>query len=174
MSALPSPSTLPAGGPAWAAPLRARWAGMAPRERLAVGAALWAVAIFLLWSLAVAPALKTLREAPLRQQQLDAQLDEMRSLAAEAQALRDTPRVSPAQSEMALRAAVQRMGERARLQIQGDRATVTLQGLPGSEFIALLAEVRAGARARPEQAQLVRTGDGAYNGSIVLVLATGL
>lgn len=171
MSAVPAG---PSAGPAWAAPLRARWLQFAPRERLALSVMGWAVGVFVAWMMLISPALKTLREAPAKQLAADAQLDEMRRLADEARGLGQQPRLPPAQAEAALNAAVKRLGDKARLQMQGDRATVTLQGIPGAEFTAFLAEIRAGARARPLQAQLVRDAAQGYNGTLVLALAVGL
>lgn len=171
MSAVPA---TPAAGPAWAAPLRARWLQFAPRERLALSVMAWAFGIVLGWMLLISPALKTLREAPAKQLVVDAQFDEMRRLADEARGLGQQPRLPPAQAVAALNAAVKRLGDKARLQMEGDRATVTLQGIPGSELTAFLAEIRAGARARPLEAKLLRNAAQGYDGTLVLALAVGL
>ena len=77
--------------------LKARWALLAPREKLLVAAAAALVAVALLWWVAVAPALGTLRAAPARHAALDAQLQRMQSLQAEAQ--RAPSRVSCVHSE---------------------------------------------------------------------------
>ncbi|WP_374594808.1 type II secretion system protein GspM [Aquabacterium sp.] len=170
----PSFASLGAAPPAWWAPLLARWARMAPRERLALMAAALAIGLFVAWAVAVRPALRTLAEAPVELQRLDDQLDAMRVLAGEAQSLRQAPPVLAAQAETALRAATERLGEGARVDLQGDRATVNFKGVTGEAFVAWLAEVRAGARARPLQAQLMRDAAGVtYAGTVVLTLGHG-
>src|SRR5659263_672632 len=57
---------------------------MAPRERWLMGSALSVVVLTVFWWVGVAPALDTLRNAESRHRSLDAQLQTMRALAAEA------------------------------------------------------------------------------------------
>lgn len=146
----------PLDGPAWLQPLRARWLALAPRERRLVAIAAWAVGAVLLWLIAVAPALRTLATAPTERARLDAQLDDMRTLAGEAQALRAAPQIGPAQADAALRAATERLGPTARLEPQADRMVLRFSGVSGPAFAAWLTEVRAGARARVLQAELLQ------------------
>jgi general secretion pathway protein M len=68
--------------------LQAAWERLAPRERRAMLLAAAVVGLALLWGLGVAPALATLRQAPERHRLVDAQLDQMRRLAATAEGLR--------------------------------------------------------------------------------------
>lgn len=178
MNAVPAqPPVTDAGGPAWLAPLRARWQTLAPREQRMVAIAAWAVGAVLLWLIAVAPALRTLSSAPQERARLESQLDEMRTLAAEAAALRAAPQIGPAQADAALRAATERLGATARLEPQADRTILRFSGVSGPAFAAWLTEVRAGARARVLQAELLRDApaDGAaatvtYTGTVALVL----
>jgi general secretion pathway protein M len=155
------------------APLRARaaaaWQGLAPRERRLVALAAGVVGVALLWALAVQPAWRTLARAPAEIDRLDAQLQTMRALAAEAQALRDTPPVPPEQAQAALQAATARLGEQAQLAPAGDRIVVRFNGVAPSALREWLAEARAGARARPVAAALQRSGEG-FSGSVELVL----
>ena len=62
---------------AWRAPLVARWRALTERERNAASIAGAAVVLLLLWWLALQPALRTLREAPVQIDRLDAQLQRM-------------------------------------------------------------------------------------------------
>ncbi|MBI5334022.1 MAG: type II secretion system protein M [Burkholderiales bacterium] len=155
MTAAPQASP-PYDGPAWLQPLHARWQTLAPRERRMVTLAAWAVGAVLLWLIAVAPALRTLAAAPTERARLDAQLDEMRTLAGEAAALRAAPQIAPAQADAALRAATERLGPTARLEPQADRMVLRFSGVSGPAFAAWLTEVRAGARARVLQAELLQ------------------
>lgn len=151
------------------APLQQRWQALAPRERLGATLGLALLLVFAVWSLAVQPALRTLRTAPAQQAALDAQLAGMQRLAAEAAELRALPPVDPAQADAALQSATQRLGAAARLQRSGERLSVTFTSIEPAAMMAWLAEVRAAARVRVVEAQLGRTGNG-YSGSLVLTL----
>lgn len=146
------------------------WAALAPREKLGVQLALVALGVLLVWWVGVAPALRTLRTTPAVQAGLDAQLERMRNLAAEAQALRQQPPLPPAQADAALRAATERLGNKARLTPGPDRSTVTLTGLEGGLLLGWLADVRSAAHARVVEAQLTREGNG-FSGTVVLAPA---
>lgn len=144
------------------AALRARWQALAPREQTLVLAASAVVAFALLWWLAVAPALTTLRTAPARHAALDSQLQTMLALQAEAQQLQAAPRASSGDVVGALRTALtQRMGNTAQLNVVGDRATVTLKGAPADALAQWLAQARSNARAVPVEARLARSGNSA-------------
>ena len=52
------------------------WQTRAPRERLAIAAMAAAVAVLLVWLIAVQPALRTLRETPAELDRLDGQLQQ--------------------------------------------------------------------------------------------------
>ena len=153
----------------WREMLRARWRALAPRERRLLSVLGVLVGLLLLWLVLVQPALRTLREAPVEIDRLEAQLQRMQRLAAEARELSGTAPVAPAQSLEALRSAAQRLGDRAKLTVAGERATVTLTGVEGQQLRDFLAEVRSGARARPVEVQLTRAGQG-FSGSMVLAL----
>lgn len=159
------------------APLREaaalRWGALAARERIGLALAGGALALLLLWSLAIRPAWQVLREAPAQRAALEAQLARMRSLATEARELRAQPPVTPEQSGAALEAATARLGEKARLNRVGDQATVTLTALEPLALLDWLGEVRGAARARVVEAQLTRSGSG-YSGSVVLALPRAL
>lgn len=149
------------------APLQARWRSLARREQVLVGVAAAVVALVLVWLVAVQPAWRTLARAPAEIDTLDAQLQAMQRLAAEAQELRAAPPVTPDQAAAALKAATARLGEKARLTLQGERAVLTLNGVGTGALRDWLAEARAGARARPLEANLTRASQG-YNGALVV------
>jgi general secretion pathway protein M len=139
-------------------PLRARWQALAPREQTLVLAAAGLVGLALLWWVALAPALATLRTSPARHAELDAQLHRMQSLGAEAQQLQSAPRTARGDAAGALRTALtQRLGNTAQLNMVGDRATVTLKGAPADGLAQWLAQARSNARAAPVEARLTRS-----------------
>ena len=140
------------------APLRTHWQALAPREQTLVLAAGGLIALALLWWLAVAPALATLRTAPARHAQLDAQLQHMHRLRAEAQQLQSAPNPARGDTVGALRTTLaQRLGNTAQLNVVGDRATVTLKGAPAGALGQWLAQARSNARAAPIEARLARS-----------------
>lgn len=169
-AAVPRPaSALPWSG--WRGQWRSRWAAFSARDRRLLLLASFVLGAFVLWSAALQPALRTLREAPAQRDALDLQLQQMRALASEVQQLRAAPALSAEQSAAALRAASERLGPKARLSLQGERAVLTLSGVGSDALRDWLTEVRAGARARPVEAQLSRGAQG-FSGSIVLAIAT--
>lgn len=145
------------------------WRGRTPRERQYVVLVAVVLGAYLFWSLLVAPALRTVREAPAELDRLEAQYQQMQRTAAESGTLRAAPRVGPIQAAQALKAATDRLGDKARLQQQGDRATLTLTGISPEALRAWLGEARSGARARPVDAQLQRGALG-YTGTLVVSL----
>lgn len=163
--------TLPPAVAAWQAPLRARWQALAPRERVMVSVAAGVVAFFVVWMLLVAPAWHTVRETPKEIDALDLQLQQMQGMAAEARELHDVAPMSADQSGQALQAATQRLGTHARVTMQGDRAVVNLSGVTTRQLGEWLNDVRAGARARPLEAQLSRGPQG-YSGTVVVGLGS--
>lgn len=146
-----------------------QWDALPLRQRMLASTAAGVIGLAVLWSLAVQPALTTLKTAPREIAQVDADLQQMQRFAAEARELRAAPPLSGAQSVAALRAATERLGNTAKLTLVGDRATVTLTGADAATVTSWLSEVRAGARARVIEAQLSRSGTG-YTGSIVLAV----
>lgn len=149
------------------APLRQRWLAMSERERRIAGVVIALVLVVALWLLAVAPALKTVRTAPQRLEELDAQLQQMQRLAGETAQLRALPPVGSLQSQAALKAATDVLGPAGRLQLGGDRATVTFTNGTGTQLRDWLAEVRSTARVRPVEANLTRGAQG-YSGTVIV------
>jgi len=148
---------------------RIAWQARTPRERQSIVVVVCVVLAFVIWSVLVEPALRTVREAPDQLDQLEAQYQQMQRVAAESAGLRGATRVSTADAALALRAATERLGEHGRLNLQGDRATLTLNGVGPQELRAWLIEARSGARARPTESQLQRNGPG-YSGTIGVTL----
>jgi general secretion pathway protein M len=147
----------------------ARWQALGARERAAVAIGAAVLGLFVLWSVAIAPALKTLNTAPTQIDQLEAQLQRMQRLAAEARDLRALPPVTSAQANLALKSSTDRLGSGAQLVVQGDRATLTLTGVPADALRSWLGEVRSAARARPVEVRLTQGAKG-YSGSVVIAI----
>ena len=158
--------------PSQFAPVMAWWRGLAERERRLALLAAAVLVLGLVWLLAVQPAWRTIARAPAELDTLDAQLQTMQRLAAEVQQLRSAPPVTPEQAAAALRSATERLGDKGKLALQGDRAVLTLNGVGTGALRDWLAEARAGARARPLEANLTRATQG-YSGTLVLAIGGG-
>ncbi|GAO26601.1 general secretion pathway M protein [Alicycliphilus sp. B1] len=91
---------------ALAAALRTHWTGLAAREQTLVLVAAAMLGLALLWWLLLAPALAQLRASPARHAALDAELQRMQTLQAEALRLRDMPRVQGGEALRALQGAL--------------------------------------------------------------------
>jgi general secretion pathway protein M len=149
--------------------LAARWRALSPRDRRAARVAAAVLGLALAWLVLVRPAWQTVRQAPPQIDALDAQLQQMQRLAAEAQELRATTPLSAEQSVAALEAATARLGDKGKLVVTAERATLTVNNLSTTQLRDWLSEARNGARARPVAAQLVR-GPGGHSGSLVVVI----
>jgi len=151
--------------------LRTRWAAMAPRERALSATAAVVVGFALLWWVGVAPALQTLRGAGTQHAALDAQLQRMRGLQAQAQALQAQPRQGHDDALRALEQTIrQRLGIAARYSIAGERVNVTLAAVPPDTLAQWLTQARVNARALPAEARLVRNAAGQWDGTLVMTL----
>jgi general secretion pathway protein M len=147
-----------------------RWDAASKRERIGLILAVLSLSGYLLWSVGLQPALKTLKSAPVQLQELDDQVQQMQRLAAEAHDLRALPAVSASEAETALMAASARLGPATRVTPSGDRATVTFSEVSPAAFQAWLGEIRGAARARVLEAQLQRNASGnpSYSGTVTL------
>lgn len=164
MSTSPMPVAAQIGG--IKTQLRERYRALAPRERLLVAVAGAVLLFYAVWSVAVQPALRTVREASATLDALEVQLQDIQRLAGEARGLRNATPVSPAQAGAALRAATDRLGGAGRIALLSDRATLTLTNVDGEALQSWLNEARTAARARVVDVQLTRNTQG-FSGSIV-------
>ncbi|HXE47996.1 MAG TPA: type II secretion system protein GspM [Ramlibacter sp.] len=151
--------------------LKARWEGLDSREKVWVAAAIALAAAALVWLIALAPALATLRGAEQQHRALDAQLQQMLNLQAQAQALQAQPKQNREEALRLLELSVrERLGTTARSLISGDRVTVTLSGTAPLALAQWLAQARLNARALPSEAHLSRNSGGLWEGTLVLTL----
>lgn len=146
------------------------WRQLKMSERRLILIAFWVVLTALVWWLAIAPALKTLKEAPSEHRALDAKLLSMRVLSAEAKTLQSQPKLGFEEAQKALQSSVsQRFGSTAQLNLAGERATLTLKNANPQELALWLAQARVNARALPSEAKLTRNGE-SWDGILVLGL----
>ena len=137
---------------------QARWRALNSREQTLAASATLLVGLALVWWLLVAPPLRTLRAADAQQRSLDVQLQKMRGLQAQAQALQTQTKLGHDEAVRALEASVrQRLGAGGQLTVTGDRATVILRSVPADSLAQWLAQARVNARAIPGEVKLVRS-----------------
>lgn len=149
---------------------QARWRATSPREQRLLLVAFALVLGALLWWVALAPALATLKGAETRQRVLDAQWQQMQRLQAQAQALQAQPPLAPAVARGLLEASLKTLGDTAQLSVTGERVTVTLKATSADALAQWLAQVRLNVRTAPSEARLVRNAAGSWDGALVLTL----
>ena len=150
---------------------QARWQALSPREQRGVSVLGALLGILLFWSIAIAPALNTLRDSDNRRAQIGQQQAHMLALQAKAQALQTR---TPLARDEALRN-LQGLtpGAQMQLNVQGDRVTVQLNDVPAATLANWLAQARNQAQALPVEAHLTRSNTGmTWDGNLVLSLPT--
>lgn len=144
-----------------------RWANLAAREKTMLAGAGLVVGLALLWWVALAPALQTLRSANAQHAQVDAQLQSMRLLAAEATALRGQRTLGYEESLRNLENSVkQTFGATAVLSVSDARASLTLKGVSADALAQWFSQARINARVVPSEARLQRSNAGAAAGAV--------
>ena len=139
----------------WIKAAQTRWATLARRERRALMLALLLVGGATLWWVLLAPALRTLREAPQARLQLDAAWDQMQQMQARARALQGQSAV-PADAVLTqLRDVTKALGAGATLQIQADQVTLTLRQVNAARLAEWLGGDIA-QRVRPVEVHITR------------------
>ena len=155
-----------------------RWQALSPREQRGLSVVGALVGVVLFWSVAVAPALNTLRDSDNRRTQISQHQAQMLALQTQAQALQT---LTPLSRDEALRS-LQSLsaGTAIQLNVQGDRVSVQLKAVPAPILANWLTQARAQAQALPVEAHLTRSnattasnaGNAtvAWDGSLVLNL----
>lgn len=154
-----------------ASALRVRWEALPDREKMMVAAAGAVVAAALVWWIALGPALGVLHSAEEQHRTLDTQLQHMRALQQQAQALQAQPRQTHDEALRRLELSVrQRLGTTARMTVVGERVNVTLTGTAPDALAQWITQARVDARALPSEARLSRNTAGMWEGTLVLSL----
>lgn len=148
-------STQPSQNPlaAW----QARWTQLAPRERRLLTLTVVVVLAAVLWLAVLGPALRVLRTSTAQAAALDAQLQRMQTLQAQAKALQQQAPLGYDDAVRALKQSTQQtLGTTAQINISADRATVTLQAAGADALAQWLAQARLNARSVPLEARINR------------------
>jgi general secretion pathway protein M len=150
--------------------LRTWWKQREPREKLLLTWGGVALGAALLWGVALAPALRTLKAFDAKHLAQAAQINTMLRQQAQAQTLMAVPVVSQAQAIQALQVSVkQSFGTQGDVVVQAGQATVTLRGVSADALAQWLAAARTNARSVPVQARLARNAE-VWNGTLQMGL----
>lgn len=142
------------------------WRQRQPRERALIGWTLAALALLLLWTTTLQPAWRLWQQPPAQSNQHSLAL--MRSLQAQAQALRQQPRISTAQSRQAISQSVQALG--GKLSPQGSAVVVELPAIPAAALFGWVETLGPQMGARVTQASLQEIEPGQWSGRLTLEL----
>lgn len=155
------------------AALRVVWHGLPANERRAMrGLAALALAA-LVWFVAVAPAWRSVNSLPAQIEALDAQLQQVQQLSAQAKSLQTGAPVARADALRSLDALTKlRLGATATVQGSADRTSVTLKGASSEALVAWLGQARQNVGATVEQANL-RQVNLLWDGTLLLSLPSG-
>ena len=135
--------------------LRSAWQMRTPRERQGLSLAALVIALAAVWSVALAPALRTWQQAPARQATLDKQTRQMQSLQAQALALKQPSVIGRSEALGWLETNIPKgLGADATWTLQGERLSVRLADTSAPQLAAWLVQAREQAQAIPVQAQL--------------------
>jgi general secretion pathway protein M len=146
------------------------WRQRATREQRLLGAAATLLVLALLWVLALAPALKTLRQHDARAAQLQATLSHMQGLEAQAKLLQGRSSMGGAAAQQALQThTVSLLGKQADIAARNGGASVTLRSVSPQALGRWLATVRTEAHVQVLQSRLQRGAEG-WSGSLQLRL----
>jgi len=160
------------------AQLLARWQAFSPRDQRVLSVLAGVIGLLVFISLAVTPALNTLRDSDNRRGQIAQQQAHMLALQAQAQALQTRTVLSRDEALRQLQSITP--NKYMQLQAQGTRVSVQLKAMPAADLALWLAQARQQAQTLPTEAHLTRnaasttatttTAAAVWDGSLVLSL----
>jgi len=136
------------------AQLLARWQAFSPRDQRVMSALAGVIGVLVFISLAVTPALDTLRDSDNRRSQIAQQQAQMLALQAQAQALQTRTFLSRDEALRQLQSITPQ--KYMQLQAQGTRVSVQLKAMPAADLAQWLAQARQQAQTLPTEAHLTR------------------
>ena len=141
------------------------------REQTGIQAALLLLALWLVWSVAVAPAWQLLSNSSAQRERLNQQTAQMQALQQLALELRQQVPVSPDQAAQSLQSLSASLGRNSPINRQGASVTVNFKAASPAALAEFLTQARAQAHAQVSQAHWQQS-DGAWSGQLVLQLPT--
>jgi general secretion pathway protein M len=152
-----------------------RWHALSSREQLGMTVLGALLGVMLFVSVAIAPALSTLRDSEYRRTQIGQQQAHMLALQAQAKTLQTRTALTRDEALRHLQAITP--NAQIQLNVQGDHVSVQIRAVPAASLANWLAQSRDQAQALPLEAHLTRSnGSGStpqaptWDGSLVLSL----
>ena len=144
----------------------ARWQALSPREQRGISVLGVLLAALLFWSIAIAPALNTLRDSDHRRAQIGQQQAHMLVLQNQAHALQARTPLSRDEALRTLQSLTP--SPHLQLQVQGERVSVQLKAVPAPILAHWLTQAREQTQALPVEAHLTRGNATAANSAAVV------
>jgi general secretion pathway protein M len=173
---MPPSSRRPAGVATPVRPWAAFWTSRTARERQALLAASALVLVAGVGVGLIAPAWHAVQQGPQRHAQLDAQLQQLHALSAQAQRLQAAAPLPRAERIRAVEmATATHLKPSGQARVNGDQLTVSFGATAPEALAGWLADVRVGARLLPDDLQMSRVGTGQalWQGTVLLTLPPG-
>lgn len=137
--------------------LQAKWQPLHERDKNLLRIAFGVLVLLLVWWTLLATPLRILSQADAQQRSLDAQLQAVQNLKAQAQNLQARPAIKRDAVLAALQAFAKPQTAHTQLDVSSERVTLTLRAIPANALAQWLALARTDARALPLEARLQRT-----------------
>ena len=149
-----------------------RWTALSSRERKLVATAFGLLVTAVFWSVAVAPAWRSLQQGPTHIQTLQQQLARMQQLSTQAAELKRMPALSVAGAgrgldEASAQKLKQILGEGAQVQLQTNGLSLSFTDISASQLREALALVRSRVQAQVTQAEL-KPAEAGLKGRVML------
>lgn len=146
-------------------------ASRSPREQRGIRLALGLLGLWLLWSVAVAPAWQVLSHSQAQRERLNQQTALMQQLQLQAQALRQQTAVSPEQATQMLQSLSASLGQQTTFNRQGSNVTLSFKSASPAALAEFLAQARAQAHAQVLEAHW-QQARGDWSGQLIFNLPT--
>ena len=158
----------------WATYGQARWQGLSARERLLVSVLVGLFGVWLFVSIAISPALRTLKASERQRAEVAQQVVQMRALQQRAQELQKTKPLSRDESLRSLQSITPTGNPALQMTIQGDRVLVQLKNLSASQLATWLAQARSNAQALPDEVHISRSTSSSVSASTSVNALSGI
>jgi len=146
-----------------------RWQQLSAREQRGLSVLAVLLTCLFIWFVGIAPAWQNIANAQIEQQRIADQFNEMQSLKAQVQELRQQTPLSLDDSWRVLQSLSGSEKGRFAINRQSDKALVQVKNAPPQAISAWLTNARTQAQATPEEAHLTQD-EGNWSGTLIMRL----
>ncbi len=141
------------------------------REQVLVKTLAFIVAVYVAWSIAVAPALISLNKSAIKDQVIQRQWSELLALQSELKTIKSVVPINSTDSSNALQELTAQLGPLCKIVIQDSTARMQIKGVSPEGLSQLLPQIRSRSQAQILEASLrLDTASKLWEGSITLAL----